>query len=67
MKKTEIEVEVELMEREKKKFEKEIETEKNKFINELKTVGKENIVGNYKPKKLSFFEKIMQIIYGKTK
>ena len=45
------------MEREKKKFEKEIETEKNKFINELKTVGKENIVGNYKPKKLSFFEK----------
>lgn len=67
MKKTEIEQELELMEREKLKFDKEIEIEKTKFIQQIKTVGKEKITGKVEKKKLSFFDKLIKTLYGKTR
>lgn len=54
------------MEKEKLKFQKEIEREKNKFIEELKTLDKDKIFNKIevKKKKTSIFKKLKRIIYG---
>lgn len=54
------------MEKEKLKYQKELERQKNKLIAELKTLDKEKIFVKVdeKKKKTSFFKKLKRIIYG---
>lgn len=64
--KSEVEKEIELFQKEKLKFEKEIENNKLKTISELKKTNREDIIKNLnKPKKISFFKKLSKIFYGK--
>ena len=63
--KTKIESELELLEKEKQKFNKEIENHKNKTIEELKSIDKKVFVTNINKK--TILQKIITILYGKKK
>jgi hypothetical protein len=54
------------MEKEKLKYQKELEIQKNKLIEELKRTDKEKFFNKSedKKKKISFFQKLKRIIYG---
>ena len=53
---------------EKEKFQKEISIHKNKTIQQLKLINKNNIKNtNIKSNKITFFQKIFNVIYGKKR
>lgn len=55
------------MEKEKIKFQKDLEIQKNKLIKEITAIDKEKMFGKDKKSKMTFFEKLTKVLYGKTR
>lgn len=63
MKKSPLELQANLLEKERNKIHLELEREKRQFINQIKQVQKEEILPK-KPEKLSLWKRIIKVLMG---
>lgn len=63
MKKSRLELQANLLEKERNKLQFELEREKTQFINQIKQVQKEEILPK-KPEKLSLWKRILKVLMG---
>jgi hypothetical protein len=63
MKKSQLELQASLLEKERSKIHLELEREKRQFINQIKQVQKEEILPK-KPEKLSLWKRIIKVLMG---
>jgi hypothetical protein len=63
MKKSQLELQASLLEKERSKMELELEREKLQFIDKLKNIKKEEILPK-KPEKLSLWRRIIKVLMG---
>jgi uncharacterized protein YxeA len=63
MKKSPLELQANLLEKERNKIYLELEREKRQFINQIKQVQKEEILPK-KPEKLSLWKRIIKVLMG---
>lgn len=63
MKKSRLELQASLLEKERSKIHLELEREKRQFINQIKQVQKEEILPK-KPEKLSLWKRIIKVLMG---
>jgi uncharacterized protein YxeA len=63
MKKSPLELQANLLEKERNKIHLELEREKRQFVNQIKQVQKEDILPK-KPEKLSLWKRIIKVLMG---
>jgi len=63
MKKSQLELQANLLEKERSKMELELDREKRQFIDKIKNINKEDILPK-KPEKLSLWKRIIKVLMG---